>query len=78
MKRVRGINMPVAPRRLAMDEESLQRHQAQTVLRSRHRDIEQPAFLLYLGCRARREIGGDAAVDGVKHEDRTPLLALRT
>jgi hypothetical protein len=42
-----------------------------------HRDIEQTAFLFQLLSGAGTEIGGHAAVDNIKDEDRFPLLALR-
>ena len=68
--------MAVALRVLAMGEEALRHDQMQTVLRPRHGDIEQPALLLDLGRGAGAEVGRDAAVDDVEHEDRLPFLPL--
>jgi hypothetical protein len=68
--------MPVAGRRLSMGEETLRDDQVQTVLRPRHRDIKQSAFLLDLVGRTDAEIRGNAAVDRIEHEDRTPFLTL--
>ena len=77
MKRVRdGIDMAVARGGLLMREEALRHDEMQLVLGARHRDIEQPPLLLDLGGRAGAEIGRDAAVDDVEHEDRLPFLAL--
>ena len=61
---------------LAMGEEALRHDNVQTVLRPRHRHIEQPALLFDFRRRPRAEIGGDAAVDGVEDEDRLPFLPL--
>ncbi len=68
--------MPIALGVLAMGEEALRHDRVQIVLRARHRDIEQPPLLLDFRRRAGAEIGGDAAVDGIEHEDRLPFLAL--
>ena len=48
----------------------------QLVLGPRHGDVEQPPLLLDLGRRAGAEIGRDAAVDDIEHEDRLPFLPL--
>ena len=68
--------MPVALRVLAMREEALRHDEMQIVLGARHGDIEQPPLLLDLGRRAGAEVGGNAAVDDVEHEDRFPFLPL--
>ena len=47
------------------------------VLGARHGDIEQPPFFLDLGARSGGEVGRQAAVDRVQHEDRLPLLPFR-
>lgn len=68
--------MPVAGRRPSMGEEALRDNKVEAVLRPRHRDIKQSAFLLDFVGRADTEIGRNATVDGVEHEDRTPFLTL--
>ena len=74
--RARGIDVAVALRILAVGEEALRHHEMQIVLGARHRDVEQAALLLDLGGRAGAEVGRNAAVDDVEHEDRLPFLAL--
>ena len=69
--------MPVALGVLPMGEEALRDDKMQMILGAGHRDIEQTALLLDFGGGAGAEIGGNAAVDGVQHEDRFPLLPLR-
>ena len=66
----------VAVFRLAVDIEALRNDERQLVARAGHRDIEQAALLLDLLGRAGREIGRNAAVDAVEHEDRAPFLPL--
>ena len=68
--------MAVAGRGLAVREEALRHHKIEAVPGARHRDVEQPALLLDLVAGASAEIGGNAAVDGVKHENRAPFLSL--
>ena len=68
--------MPVAVRVLPVREEALRHDEVQIVLGARHGDVEQPPLLLDLGRRAGAEVGGDAAVDDVEHEDRLPFLPL--
>ncbi|MNP80974.1 hypothetical protein D3C76_1792160 [compost metagenome] len=68
--------MPVAATRLLGDVEFQRHAQRQLILGARHRDIEQPAFLLDLGALAGAKIGRDAAIDDVQHEDGFPFLPL--
>jgi hypothetical protein len=68
--------MPVALRILAMGEESLRNNEVKIVLGARHRDIEQASLLLDLGGRPGAEVGGNAAIDDIEHEDGLPFLAL--
>src|SRR5215216_977630 len=70
-----GIEVAVALRVLAVDEEALRHDQMEAVLCARHRDVEQPAFLLDFGRGAGTEVGRHAAVDDVEQIDRLPLLA---
>src|ERR1700731_1945522 len=74
--RSRSVDMPVALRILAMGEETLRNNEMKIVLGARHRDIEQTPLLLDLGGRPSAEVGGNAAIDDVEHEDRLPFLAL--
>src|SRR3984893_17292936 len=74
--RSRSVDMPVALRILAMGEETLRGNEVKIVLGTRHRNIEQTPLLLDLGGRPRAEVGGNAAIDDVEHEDRLPFLAL--
>jgi hypothetical protein len=74
--RSRSIDMPVALRILAMSEETLRNNEVKIVLGARHRAIEQTPLLLDLGGRPGAEVGGNAAIDDVEHEDRLPFLAL--
>src|SRR5208282_6755421 len=69
-------NAAIAVFRLAVDIEALRNDERQLVARTSHRDIEQAALLLDLLGRAGREIGRNAAVDAVEHEDRAPFLPL--
>ena len=62
--------MPVALRILAMGEETLRNNEVKIVLGARHRDMEQTPLLLDLGGRPGAEVGGNAAIDDVEHEDR--------
>ena len=78
MKRVRdGIDVPVALRVLAVGEEAL-RHDRDADrpwrASSRHRAAGAPPRSPRV--RAGAEIGRNAAVDDVQHEDRLPFLAL--
>ena len=66
--------MPVALRILAMGEETLRHNQVKIVLGARHGDIEQTPLLLDLSGRPGAEVGGNAAIDDVEHEDGLPLL----
>ena len=66
--RPRGIDVAVALRVLAVDEEALRHDQMQVVLCARHRDVEQAAFLLDLGRGAGAEVGRHAAIDDVEHD----------
>ena len=68
--------MPVALGILAMGEETLRHNEVKIVLGARHRDIEQTPLLLDLGGRPGAEVGGNAAIDDVEHEDGLPFLAL--
>src|SRR6202023_125810 len=68
--------MSVALRILAMGEETLRGNEVKIVLGARHRDIEQTPLLLDLSGRPGTEVGRNAAVDNVEHEDRLPFLAL--
>jgi hypothetical protein len=68
--------MPVALRVLAMGEETLRNNEMKIVLGARHRDIEQTPLLLDLGGRPSAEVGGNAAIDDIEHEDRLPFLSL--
>src|ERR1700730_9188315 len=74
--RSRSVDMPVALRVLAMGEETLRHNEVKIVLGARHRDIEQTPLLLDLGGRPSAEVGGNAAIDDVEHEDGLPFLAL--
>jgi len=67
--------MTVTLRALALREESLRDHQVEIVPSARHRDIEEAPLLLYLGRGAGAEVRGNAAIDDVQHEDRSPFLA---
>src|SRR6202047_5191488 len=71
-----GIDMPVALRILATGEETLRNNEVKIVLGARHRDIEQTPLLLDLGGRPGAEVGGNAAIDDVEHEDGLPFLSL--
>src|SRR5205085_2380501 len=62
----RRIDMAVARRPLLLHEEAVRMNQMQIVLGPRHRDIEQPTFLIDLGGTADAEIRGNAAVDDVQ------------
>ena len=66
--------MSVALRILAIDEEALRHDKMQAVLSPGHGDMEQPAFLLDLRRCSGAEIGGNAAVNDIQHEDGFPLL----
>jgi len=68
--------MPVALRILAMREETLRHNEVKIVLGACHRDIEQTSFFLDLVGRPSAEVGGNAAIDDVEHEDGLPFLAL--
>ena len=68
--------MAVALRVLAVGEETLRHNEVKIVLGARHRDIEQTPFFLDLGGRPSAEVGGNAAIDDVEHEDGLPFLAL--
>ena len=48
----------------------------QVILGARHRHIEKPAFFLDFCRYPGTEVGRNAAVDDVEHEDRFPFLAL--
>ena len=61
---------------LLVDEEALRHDHMEIFLGARHRDIEQAALLLDFRRAAAAEVGRDAAVDAVEHEDRFPLLPL--
>src|SRR5450759_3269338 len=74
--RARRVHMAIAISRLLMSKEALRHDEMEIVLGARHRHIEQTALLLELCRRAGAEIGRDAAIDGVEHEDRLPLLSL--
>src|SRR5262249_16622317 len=68
--RPRSVDMPVALRILAMGEETLRHNEVKIVLGARHSNIEQTPLLLDLGGRPGAEVGGNAAIDDVEHEDR--------
>ena len=68
--------MPVALRILLVREEPLRHDEVQVILGARHRHIEKPAFFLDFCRRPGAEVGWNAAVDDVEHEDRFPFLAL--
>ena len=68
--------MPVALRILLVREEPLRHDEVQVILGARHRHIEKPAFFLDFRRRPGAEVGWNAAVDDVEHEDRFPFLAL--
>jgi hypothetical protein len=57
--------VPVAIAPLLMSEEALWQKEVQMVLRSRHRNIEQPPFFLDLSGAAGAEVGRDAAIDHI-------------
>jgi hypothetical protein len=59
-----------------MREEPMWHHEVQIILRARHRNVEQTPLFLDLVGHAGPEIGRDAAIDHVEHEDGSPLLAL--
>src|SRR5882762_9460742 len=61
---------------LTTREKPLWDDQMKIVLGSRHRDVQKAPFLLDFGRRAGSEIGGNAAVHGVEHENGPPLLPL--
>ena len=73
----RSVYVSVALRTLTRSEKALRHDQVQAVLSARHRDVEQPPFLLDFFCRACSEIRGNATVDHIDHEDELPLLSLR-
>ena len=62
--------MPIAAAGLLVDVKALWHQDVELVLRSRHRDIEQAAFLFDFLSGASREIGWDTAIDGIQHEYR--------
>src|SRR6478736_4190866 len=63
-----SIDVSVALRALAMNEEALRHDKMQAVLRPSHGDMEQPAFLVDVRRCSSREIGGNAAVNDIQHE----------
>ena len=67
--------MPIAVHTLAVGEEPLRQDKMQTVLGPCHGDVEQPAFLLDFRRCSAAEIGGNAAVNDIQHEDGFPLLS---
>ena len=69
--RPRRVDVAIALRALAVDEETLRHNEVQIVLGARHRDIEQPALFLDFRRRAGAEIGRHAAVDHVQHDTPT-------
>jgi len=68
--------MPITLRVLAMREEALRHDEVKIVLGTRHGDIEQAALLLDLGGRPGAEVGRNAPIDDVEHEDGLPFLSL--
>ena len=68
--------MPITLRVLAMREEALRHDEVKIVLGTRHGDIEQTPLLLDLGGRPGAEVGRNAAIDDVEHEDGLPFLSL--
>jgi hypothetical protein len=68
--------MPITLRILAMGEETLRHNEVKIVLGARHGDIEQTPLLLDLSGRPGAEVGGNAAIDDVEHENGLPFLAL--
>ena len=56
--RPRRVEMTIALRVLAVDEETLRHDQMEVVLRARHGDVEQATFLLDLGRGAGAEVEG--------------------
>ena len=62
--------MPIAAAGLLVDVKALWHQDVELVLRSRHRDIEQAAFLFDFLSDTGREVGGDTAIDGIQHEYR--------
>src|SRR5260221_4147976 len=74
--RPRRINVPIAMRAVAMAEEALRADEVKIVLGARHGDMEQTPLLLDLGGRPSAEIGGNASVDDLEHENGSPFLPL--
>src|SRR5215831_2328259 len=68
--------MAVSLRVLAMGEEALRDHQMETVLGTRHCDIEEAPLLLDLFRSASAEVRRNASINDIEHEDRLPFLAL--
>jgi len=61
--------MAVSLRVLTMREEALGDDKMQIIFCTGHCDVKQPALLLDLGSGAGAEVGGNAAVNDVQHED---------
>jgi hypothetical protein len=73
----RGIEMAIAVVPLTVREEALRHDQVEFIAGARHRDVKQAPLLLDFRCRAGSQIGRDAPVDHIQHEDRPPFLTLR-
>ncbi len=58
-----------------MGEEALRHDEVEVVLGAGHRDVQQPPLLVELVLRPCAEVDGNAAIDGVHHEDRRPFLS---
>ena len=66
--------MPVTIATLLMGIEALRHDDVQMILRSRHRNIEEPPFFFDLSRAANRQIGWYTTVHAIKNENRLPLL----
>src|SRR5260221_2203067 len=69
--RPRGIDVAITVRALAMGEEALRDDEVKVVLGARYADMEQAPLLLDLGGRPGAEVGGNASIDDVEHENRS-------
>ena len=70
----RRIDVSVALHILAMNEQALRHDKMQAVLGPGHGDMEQAAFLVDVRRCSGAEIGRNAAVNDIQHEDGFPLL----